>query len=855
MDIETVGRPFRGELDEQNARLLKLSMLVFNPVYLLWTVFDYLVVPAHWKTFFVIRLVEVGINTLLYLPLRAGLKRHRQVGTRYLWVWFAVWGGLSAPMLPLSGHSLLPYVVAMCTLLFAAGGIPTWSPAWSISCLLWICATALAACLIMPMSAPTTHVVTALIAVWTVVVIGAMTGLLKYQFARKEFEARKALEREQRTTEELRESEHERAAELARALEQLRELDRAKTQFFANISHELRTPLTLILAPVQGLLTRPELAGERATLATVERNAQRLLRLIDDLLELSRLDAGGLRLNIAEVDLHSLAHVVFESGGPAAQTAGIDLRFEVAAGIARVHGDAHRLEIVLTNLVGNALKYTPRGGQVVIRGGEQGDHIELEVEDNGPGISAEDVPRVFDRFFQAGQRDRRSAGGVGIGLALAKELVERHGGTLRVRSELGKGSAFAVRLPLGREHLNPDHVERRKLQEGAVAHTRRLGDRGLELELEAPPAPPAPVTPADGSRSRPRVLLAEDNDELRRFIHDLLARDHVVLVARDGEEAFELALRERPDLVVSDVMMPRRSGTELCRAIKADPGLRSTPVILLTARVGSEATLEGYAHGADDFVAKPFHPQVLLARVNAQLRLRELALQLAQREKMAAIGTLAAGVLHEVRNPLNALLNATRVLTADGAPPSPTMQRKLLGVIGEASERIHVIATALDEHARPADGHDGGEGVPGDAQAGLEATLSLLEHRMQGVEIHRDYRAPGRMRIPGTKLNQILLNLLDNALKSGARSIWLETVSERGTVQVRLRDDGQGVPPGLADRLFDPFVRGDDRKEGSGLGLYLARRMAEEHQGRIRYEPRADGASGACFVVEAPAET
>jgi signal transduction histidine kinase len=406
-----------------------------------------------------------------------------------------------------------------------------------------------------------------------------------------------------------------------------------------------------------------------------------------------------------------------------------------------------------------------------------------------------------------------------------------------VHSVEGEGTTFTLRLRFGRDHIRPEAIERRKRLEPAP-QARRAGDRSVP-----PPPVPEAAAPARPAGWRARVVVAEDNEELRRFIVELLEVEHEVVATRDGEEALAQVRATRPDLVVSDVMMPKLDGGELCRTIKLDPDLRATPVILLTARVGSEATLEGYAHGADDFVAKPFHPRVLLARVHAQLRLRHLAAQLAERERMAAIGSLAAGILHEVRNPVNAILNAARVLAGGAAADRAA---RMTDVIAEAAARIQAITVALEDHARPADGGD----APARPREGLEATLRLLEHRLEGVRIHRDYAGDPVADAPAGPVNQVLMNLLDNALSAGARNLWVGVgvVGADGRIRVVVEDDGGGVPAALRDRLFDPFVSG---RGSSGLGLYVSRRIVEEHAGVLSYEARTEG--GSRFAVELPA--
>ncbi len=665
-------------------------------------------------------------------------------------------------------------------------------------------------------------------------VIAVAGNTSRYRLSRREFEARAEVARTSR--------------ELEAALSRLTELDRLKSEFFANISHELRTPLTLILAPVEDRLSRGAEGPDREAHEVVRRNAQRLLRLIDDLLDLSRIDAGRLRLVVGPVDLAAMAEQAELAFRPAASARGVRLVVE-ADPVEDVHGDPHRLEMVLSNLLGNALKFTPEGGTVTLRLGGDAGRVRLSVSDTGGGIAPEDLPRIFQRFYQASGSARRSSGGVGIGLALARELAELHGGTLEVESELGRGTTFVLGLPRGRDHFRPEVLERRRVQLD-VQGGRRAGDRAAELA----PAPEQRALPADDDDEpilldrgrKPRVLLVEDQPELRELIRGLLEGAFEMSVAADGAEGLERILAERPDLVISDVMMPRTSGVELCAAVKADPRLRATPVVLLTAKSGSEAVLEGYASGADDFVTKPFHPRVLVARVRAQLRLRALSLQLAEQARLAAVGTLAAGVGHEVRNPVNAVVNGAEALLAREGLDAQA--QRLLVVIADAGRRIERISAALLSHASPG---DAGGSRPVDVVEGLDSTLRLLEHRLGTVAVHRTHPPSAKVIGSPVELNQVFLNLLDNALRADAKNLWIE-VEEGPTLAVSIGDDGRGVPAEVAERIFDPFFTTRQPGEGTGLGLYLSRRIVAAHGGELRHAPREGG--GARFTVELPRE-
>jgi signal transduction histidine kinase len=663
---------------------------------------------------------------------------------------------------------------------------------------------------------------------------------MRYLAARREFKAHEELAAT--------------SSELAHALDRAREVDRLKNEFFANISHELRTPLTMIMSPVDELLDRLRAGPERDALKVVRRNAARLLRMIDDLLDLARLEAGGLRLRVNEVDMESLAQRIAENATPAARAKGIEIKFASEGVAPEIFGDPHRLEIVLTNLVGNAMKFTPAGGRIDVGVFHNVAGTSVEVTDTGPGISRSEQDRIFDRFHQTETSERRRQGGVGIGLALARELAQLHGGSLTVESELGRGATFTLFLKRGKDHFHTEVVERRQLQT-ELHPGRRTEDHPTGVHAHGKEEAKVELRPSQRPSERiildrgrvPRILVAEDQDDLRGFIVGLLEDSYIVDAAGNGAEALELLKQNRPDLVLTDVMMPDVSGLDLTRAIKEDPSLRHIPVILLTARGENDAALEGYDAGADDFVSKPFHTKVLEARIRAHLKMRGLSLQLADQARLASAGTLAAGLAHEVKNPLNAAVNAAKVISEGGS--TRVSNEKLIHLIIDALARIDGIVSALDAHARPADGDDL---APCNVREAVESTLNLLEHKLKrGVTVHQDYETRHEVYAPARAFNQVLLNLVDNSIRSGAETIWIEVRQADNLVSVAVADDGPGVPPDLVHRIFDPFFTTRVEGEGTGLGLHLSRRIAQECGGELRYEPRPGG--GARFVMEIPA--
>jgi signal transduction histidine kinase len=666
------------------------------------------------------------------------------------------------------------------------------------------------------------------------VVIATSAVTIRYRTVQREFEARKALA--------------ETSAELAGTLAQLREADRLKNEFFANVSHELRTPLTLIMAPIDEMLVGAG-GALAARLDVVRRNASRLLRMIDDLLDLARLDGGRLRLHVAPLDLADVARRVIEAARPTADHEQKALTLEAEAPPMDLYGDPHRIEIVLTNLVGNALKFTPEGGAIHVRVRADGERAVVDVEDSGQGIAADQHERIFERFYQIYGSERRRHGGAGLGLSLARDLARLHRGDLTVSSELGRGATFRLFLPLGADHVDPERLERRPAAIEGAPPERRAGERaGSSQAVAAAPARAdhdhAPPILFERGR-RARILIAEDEDDLRDFLASVLGASFEVVTAGDGAEALRLARATRPDLVLTDVMMPGTSGTDLCRELKADRFLRATPVIMLTARTGTDAALAGYDSGADDFVAKPFHVKVLLARIRAHLTLRSLTLQIADHVRLESAGLLAAGVAHEVRNPMNAVISAARLL--EKAQDDDAQRRRLLEVLLDGVRRIDQVVSALDAHARPA---DGGEATACSVRDGVESTVRLLAHRCDGVAIHRHYASDDPVRAPARAFNQILLNLLDNAVRAGGKNVWVRVISDEDELVVSVEDDGSGISPDHAGHLFDPFFTARGSGDGTGLGLFLSHRLARACGGDLGYRPRAAG--GAEFVVRLP---
>jgi signal transduction histidine kinase/DNA-binding NarL/FixJ family response regulator len=450
-------------------------------------------------------------------------------------------------------------------------------------------------------------------------VIGMFAAYGLESFARRDFLQVRALEAKRQELEGARAQAAEQAARLS-------ELDEAKSRFFANVSHELRTPLTLLLGPLRDALggRYDGLTEEWGRLLPImHRSGERLLGLVDRLLDLARLDAGRLRLRVVEVDLVALTRRAVLAFASRAEREGLALTFEAEQERLDVWVDAERYEQVLSNLLTNALKFTPTGGQVCVALREDDGAAVLTVRDTGEGIPAEVLPRIFDRFRQGDETATRRHEGAGIGLALVRELVVLHGGTVEADSTVGLGSTFHVRLPLGNEHFEGDVFDM-GTAEPAFSLRASWGTEDPVPEpsnLVAAPDPSAPFAP-DAT-----VLVVEDHADMRTYLRSLLAPYYHVEEAEDGCEGVEKARRlaaegRTPDLVLSDIMMPGMDGYALCHTLKEDDALGHVPVVLLTARVDEESKLEGLGEGADDYLAKPFSAEELLARCENLIEVR-----------------------------------------------------------------------------------------------------------------------------------------------------------------------------------------------------------------------------------------
>jgi PAS domain S-box-containing protein len=421
-----------------------------------------------------------------------------------------------------------------------------------------------------------------------------------------------------------------------RRAESLAELDRAKTVFFSNVSHEFRTPLTLMIGPLEDALRLPGSAISkpiRGDLEVAFRNSLRLLKLVNALLDFSRIEAGRMEAAYEPLDLAAYTAELASSFRSAVERAGLRLVIDCPPLAEPVYVDRVMWEKVVFNLLSNAFKHT-FDGAIEVRMRSAADHVELAVRDSGAGIPADMMPRLFERFFRVEGARSRSHEGSGIGLSMVDELVKLHGGRIRAESALGEGSTFIVTIPRGRAHLPQDRVNAAPHRfSTALGADIFVGEALSWITAEATdPGRPtlAPSAEAEGNlvaERGARIVLADDNADMREYVGRLLSPHYRIETVPDGVAALAAIRREKPDLVLSDVMMPKLDGFQLLNAIRSDPALADVPVVMVSARAGEESRVEGLDAGADDYLVKPFSARELLARVGATVSLSRLRRQ------------------------------------------------------------------------------------------------------------------------------------------------------------------------------------------------------------------------------------
>jgi signal transduction histidine kinase len=671
-----------------------------------------------------------------------------------------------------------------------------------------------------------------------------------------------------------------------RRAEALAELDRAKTTFFSNVSHEFRTPLTLLLGPLEELLANHGGADEfhsRELVEVAHRNGLRLLKLVNSLLDFARIEAGRVRANYQATDLAMFTADLASSFRSVTEKAGLRLIVHCPHLPATVYVDRDMWEKIVLNLISNAFKFTFEGEiEVRMETSSDGGAARLTIRDTGTGIPPEEMPRLFERFHRVDGARGRTHEGTGIGLALVQELVKLHGGAISAESELGRGSTFTVEIPFGVAHLAPERIGPAPsgISNGTAA------DAYVDEALDWLPAngntPQRPIPAADNDlaaqpASRGRVLLADDNADMREYIHRMLSEHFEVESVSDGVQAFQKACEHPPDLVLTDVMMPELDGFGLLKALRENAGTSTLPVILLSARAGEEARVEGIEAGADDYLVKPFTGRELLARVTTHLAMSRLRSEAAERERRlrqeaeaareratsaiealeranADLEQFAFSASHDLQEPLRMVATFSQLLQKKYSGQLDQQADAIIARCVEGATRMVRMIRDLLEYSRASSvtplqpDSVNVEGVLADVldnlRASIEESNAVVSHDSLPV-----------VRVEVVHLQQILQNLISNAIKYRGTElprIHVSAVRQGGEWLFSVSDNGIGIDPRYRDQVFGLFKRlhSASRYSGTGLGLAICKKLVERYHGRIWVESQKD--SGSTFFFTLP---
>jgi signal transduction histidine kinase len=686
--------------------------------------------------------------------------------------------------------------------------------------------------------------------------------------------------------------------------EALAEIDRAKTLFFSNVSHEFRTPLSLIIGPLTDALGSGD-GMARPQLELVHRNALRLLKLVNSLLDFSRIEAGRAEAVRVETDLAHMTADLASNFRSACERAGLTLTVDCPPLSGPVYVDRDMWEKIVLNLLSNAFKFTFDGGiDVVLRDTADG-FAALVVRDTGVGVPEQEIDRLFERFYRIEGQRSRTFEGSGIGLALVQELVKLHGGTIQAKSAVGRGTTFTVRIPFGSAELaaRSNATQPALLSTSVKANVfvqealRWLPDDvsgdGLARDFEE--SADAGVLPR-GSR----VVLADDNSDMRDYVRRLLGDLCEVRAFGDGKAALKQIRKRRPDLVITDVMMPEMDGFQLLREIRTDSALCDIPVLLLSARAGEESRVEGLDAGANDYLVKPFSARELIARVSANLEIAkvraervtalralngsletrvrertaeleetnrllfaemeqrqraEMALQ--QSQKLEAIGQLTGGVAHDFNNLLMVVQGGINILErgADEARRDRVLQgMRQAAARGESlTQQLLAFSRNIDLRAEAID-----------LGKLLDGMRVLVGGALRG-DIEVQIRIPADLRpvlADPTQLELSILNIVVNARDAmpngGTLTIRARNVALDGSdgglrgdfVRAEIQDTGAGIPADMLHRVFDPFFTTKPVGKGTGLGLSQVYGFAEQSGGRARVDSRVG--KGTTIILDLP---
>jgi signal transduction histidine kinase len=834
----------------RNFRVACILAFIFIPA---GSSLDALVYPEHFGEFFRLRLICSALLLFIWWFVKTpmGLKIYRALG-------------LILPALPTFFISLMiykttgassPYYAGLNLVLLGAAIILRWTFVDSLIVFLEVLGLYLAACLLHGQIRNSSIFFNNIYFIFVTGVFVVIGSYFYNQLRFREFAFRYELDKNKRELEETN--------------RKLIELDRLKSRFFANVSHELRTPLTLLLGPLETLMQRFNAAFDdrtRELFATMHANGMRLLKLINDLLDLIRLEAGRMDVKSEPLAVAEFFQGLASAVRQMAENKRINLQTHVDAQLNVILSDRDKLEKIVLNLLFNALKFTPNNGNVRLRAEKQNNEFVLTVSDDGSGIAEKNLPFVFDRFWQEDSSSKRKFQGVGIGLALVKELVEMMNGSVTVQSQEGKGATFVVKLPYQKADAapKPEVPAPVPAENGAATSEEWLANLYRRAEFfPAMTAARGTVKPMALTGRRPVVLVADDEPDMRQFLKSELDRDYDTLEAADGLQALEKAEQFLPDIILLDMMMPHMDGLEVCRELRRREATVNIPVIMLTARADEETKFDALQMGANDFLAKPFSSTELQARIknlieshhyqrklskqnqaltSAIEQIKETEMQLVQSEKLASLGRLSAGIIHEINNPLNFTMTGLFALRNKGKQLDSKERgeyEEILNDIEEGLKRVRNIVSDLRTFTHPG----GGTGEPVDVADVVAASLRFLAGEWKDkVHIEQNLSPDQIVWANRNKLIHVLVNLIQNSIDALAEkkfddgekaTIVIEGRTEGSRSLIIVRDNGMGIDTKWVDKVFDPFFTTKEVGKGMGLGLSICYRIVQGYGGQI----------------------